>query len=151
MKTKQSGFTLIELMIVVAIIGILSAIAVPAYQDYMMRAKVADGLTAASTIKHMVSEYYNERGRFPSSKQELGLTTTPITTQFVSDISVEAGGTGTIIILYKGSEFGSAVDQSIYLVPQVREDAKVIVWSCTDTRSTMPAKFRPAHCRPAAS
>ncbi len=67
MKTIQKGFTLIELMIVVAIIGILAAIAIPAYQDFTIRAQVTEGLNLASSIKASVAEYYSDHGTWPTA------------------------------------------------------------------------------------
>ena len=72
---KQQGFTLIELMIVVAIIGILAAIAIPAYQDYTIRAQVSEGLSLASGAKAAVSEYYQDRGIMPADNLSAGLAT----------------------------------------------------------------------------
>jgi len=72
MKKAQQGFTLIELMIVVAIIGILAAVAIPAYQDYTVRAQVSEGLSLASGAKTAMAEFYNQRGTFPSDNASLG-------------------------------------------------------------------------------
>ncbi len=72
-KSAQQGFTLIELMIVVAIIGILAAIAIPAYQDYLIRSQVSEGLTMASAAKAGVSEFYANRGAWPSSNSAAGM------------------------------------------------------------------------------
>ena len=74
MKTLQKGFTLIELMIVVAIIGILAAIAIPAYQDYTIRAQVTEGLTLASDIKAGVAEYMAQTGSWPADLAEAGVS-----------------------------------------------------------------------------
>ncbi len=73
MNDEQHGFTLIELMIVVAIIGILAAIAIPAYQDYTIRAQVSEGLTLAAGAKTAVSEYFLERGAWPTDNATAGL------------------------------------------------------------------------------
>lgn len=72
---KQQGFTLIELMIVVAIVGILAAIAIPAYQDYTIRAKVTEGLNAVSPARQSVSEYYVVNGAMPSDADAAGFRT----------------------------------------------------------------------------
>ena len=74
MKKVQQGFTLIELMIVVAIIGILAAIAIPAYQDYTIRAQVSEGLNLGGGAKTAVSEFYQDRGAWPSDNANAGLS-----------------------------------------------------------------------------
>ncbi|MCH6548628.1 MAG: pilin, partial [Proteobacteria bacterium] len=77
MKKVQQGFTLIELMIVVAIIGILAAIAIPAYQDYTVRAQVSEGLNLGGGAKTAVTEYFQDRGAWPVNNTEAGLDATP--------------------------------------------------------------------------
>ncbi len=73
MQKKQQGFTLIELMIVVTIIGTLAALAIPAYQDYTIRAQVGEGLTLSAGAKTAVSEYYMDRGAWPTKNKDAGL------------------------------------------------------------------------------
>ncbi|HEX2139136.1 MAG TPA: pilin, partial [Woeseiaceae bacterium] len=99
MKKVQQGFTLIELMIVVAIIGILAAIAIPAYQDYTIRAQVSEGLNLASGAKVAVAEYYQNNGAWPSCNDlatcadNAGLpAATTITGNYVSQVAVGANG-----------------------------------------------------------
>ena len=101
MKTLQKGFTLIELMIVVAIIGILAAIAIPAYQDYTIRAQVSEGLTLASDIKAGVAEYMAQTGDWPVDLVEAGLGSAAALTdkagRYVESLDVT---NGTITIAY---------------------------------------------------
>lgn len=95
MKRMQQGFTLIELMIVVAIIGILAAVALPAYQDYTVRARVTEGLGLAEAAKTAVSEYFQSSGAVPTDNATAGIAATT-TSKFVSGIDVGAGGVITI-------------------------------------------------------
>jgi len=133
---KQSGFTLIELMIVVAIIGILAAIAVPAYQDYTIRAKVSEGLNLASAAKASVADYYVSQGSFPTSNAAAGLSGT-ITSQYVK--SVEVNSTGEITVTFKAP----VNDKTIIFTPTASNGT--ISWSCTG--GDLEAKYRPANCR----
>jgi type IV pilus assembly protein PilA len=130
MKTLQKGFTLIELMIVVAIIGILAAIAIPAYQDYTIRAQVSEGLSLASDIKAGVAEYMAQTGDWPVGLVEAGLGSTAILTdksgRYVESLDVT---NGTITVIY-GKDVNSKIDTKILSIqPLVNENGDV-VWMC---------------------
>ena len=144
MKTMQKGFTLIELMIVIAIIGILAAIAIPAYQDYTVRAKVSEGMSVASAAKLAVAETLDSTGSFPTSNSAAGLpTAASITGNNVSSVTV--GASGVITILYSTGIGGNppADGKNIQLEPT--GNAGSTSWTCTG--GDVPGKYRPAECR----
>ena len=135
---KQSGFTLIELMIVVAIIGILAAIAIPAYNDYMVRARVSELINVGSNAKTAVSEYRIAKGVMPVSNAEAGIT--DIQTNYVSSLAV--GAAGVITITGNATNLGTGGAFAIVLTPSFANGA--VSWSCTATGTT---QYAPASCR----
>jgi type IV pilus assembly protein PilA len=153
---KQQGFTLIELMIVVAIIGILAAIAIPAYQDYTIRAQVSEGLNLAAGAKAAVTEYYQDRGVLPTDNLEAGLSLADeIEGNYVASVTV---ADGVITVLYSSADPQQANDAingaSLLLTPNVL-NAGSVDWNCSGgTTGTNPlsdnAKWLPAACRVAA-
>ena len=144
---KQQGFTLIELMIVVAIIGILAAIAIPAYQDYTIRAQVSEGLNLSGGAKAAVTEFTQDRGAFPATNAEAGLSAPgEILGKYVNTVTV--GGNGVITVTYSSAApFTAHADingESIVLTPTTNPGS--IEWACT---STLDNKHVPAACRTA--
>jgi type IV pilus assembly protein PilA len=128
MKKIQHGFTLIELMIVVAIIGILAAIAIPAYQDYTIRAQVSEGLTLAAAAKAAVAESFLNRGEAPADRTAAGMTATATDTSGKYVTSVEVVN-GRIDITY-GNDANQVVDGEILsLTPYETVDLS-IAWRC---------------------
>ena len=141
---KQQGFTLIELMIVVAIIGILAAIAIPAYQDYTIRAQVSEGLNLSGGAKAAVTEYFQDRGSMPGSNTEAGLAgASEIQGKYVSSVSVL--GSGTIQVTY-GLEAHQVINgETITLTPDTTNPGSV-GWDC-ESGGVIENKHLPAACR----
>ncbi len=140
---KQQGFTLIELMIVVAIIGILAAVALPAYQDYTTRAKMSELVIAADSCKSSVTEYYQSVNALPANLAASGCATQA--SQYVTSLDV-ALGVITVVAKTGGSALPAAAAGNFVLTPAVNAgNAAILDWSCT--ASTINKKFLPANCR----
>ncbi|GBE47136.1 fimbrial protein precursor [bacterium BMS3Bbin12] len=153
MTRKQQGFTLIELMIVIAIIGILAAIAIPAYQDYTIRAKVTEGLSLADGAQTAVAETYQSNGAFPASNLNASYGLSPkadITGKYVDNVAV-AGGTGVISITFKNNLGGSPSANGTILTFTPSTTNGAIAWACGyapgGSGTTVPSKYLPANCR----
>lgn len=134
---KQQGFTLIELMIVVAIVAILAAIALPAYSDYMKRSKVTEAVAAAGACKTSVAEYYASQNALPTDTDAAGCS--DIASQYVSSVEVAAG---VITVAVNDTNTGTGAGD-IVLTPTVTSD-NITAWVCT---TTLEKKFAPASCR----
>ena len=128
MKQLQKGFTLIELMIVVAIIGILAAIAIPAYQDYTIRAQVSEGMTLASATKSAVSETFSNSGNAPVNRTEAGMSATATDTagKYVSGVEIT---NATIDITFGNDAHQNISGNVLSLIPHLSTDNSVS-WEC---------------------
>jgi type IV pilus assembly protein PilA len=128
-------------MIVVAIIGILAAVAIPAYQDYTIRAKVSEGVNLAAAAKSAVSEYYISTNNWPSSNPTAGLTT-DVRSTYVTSMSIS--GNGLITVTYRDNTGVSSGQDTIFFRPSFSDGT--VQWACTG--GTVLGKYRPANCRP---
>ena len=168
MKSAQKGFTLIELMIVVAIIGILAAIAIPAYQNYTIRAKVTEGLSLADSAKTAIAEGFESGGTTGVTAAANAWNSAFAQTKYVSNIQIDAT-TGAITITF-GNQAPTAINgDTLILTPNVgkttpdqataAQSADPIDWACasatdstataqglTATKGSLPAQYAPSSC-----
>ena len=140
MKKYQQGFTLIELMIVIAILGILMAIAIPAYQDYAVRAKAAEGVNLAGAAKLATAETYSSTGSFPTTNASAGLpAATAISGKYVTSVDSVSG---VITITYSGAEPKLSGKT---LILSASTTAGAVKWKCK--LGSVDTKYVPAECR----
>jgi type IV pilus assembly protein PilA len=146
MNKIQKGFTLIELMIVVAIIAILAAIALPAYQDYMVRAKLSEIFVAGDACKNSVVEFYEGQGHLPPNLTSAGCNNN--TTKYIASTTMPTAGE-IHVLTQTVTDLGGASAQTYVLVPTpVAANTDVLEWACNSTAgTTIPAKYLPSLCR----
>jgi type IV pilus assembly protein PilA len=156
-RRAQAGFTLIELMIVVAIIGILAAVALPAYQDYTVRAKLSEVSIAAAACKTSVSEFLQSNGAFPPDAATAGCSSSASNSKYVGQIAVDKA-TAAVSVVIQGTANTALDGKLLILQPTTdvtRKTAMVAAtdsvagWSCGTDAATTELKFFPASCRQA--
>lgn len=155
MKNVQKGFTLIELMIVVAIIGILAAVALPAYQDYTARSQMSEALTLAGGGKVAVAEFWSDRGYFPTNNESAGLASKGnITGKYVAEVGTgstdasskgraSGNGDGQIVAVLKSSGVASGIQTETLILSAITTSGS-IEWACY---SSADNKYLPQTCR----
>lgn len=142
-RRMQAGFTLIELMMVVAIIGILAAVAIPAYQDYTRRAYISEALMAASAARTAMEEYHASNNAWPSNNQQAGLNASAaFHSGAVTSLSIEASGSVSVVKVGLSSKVAS--NAFIWLVPAATTSGSY-KWQCSGDNDL--SRLLPSNCR----
>ena len=146
MKTMQKGFTLIELMIVVAIIAILAAIAIPAYQNYLIRSQVSEGVTLADGAETGVAEFYSNYGRYPLNNSSAGIAATPssISGKYVASLTVTSG---LLDMVFDNSASNKAIQGKTLELSPINSSNGDIHWTCNRGNTTVAQQYLPSSCR----
>lgn len=154
MKAIQKGFTLIELMIVIAIVGVLAVVALPAYQDYTARAQMSEALTLAEGQKSAVVEYYSDKGQFPANNGDAGIAAaSTITGKYVASVTVgkDASNNATITAKMKASGVNKDIANKTLML-EGKQNAGSFDWTCKKgTTDSVDDKFLPSSCRTAST
>ena len=149
MKRIQQGFTLIELMIVIAIVGILAAVALPAYQDYTVRAKLSEGLARGAEAKTAVTEYFSSTGTFPGTNWTDVFTSTGAGR--VSNVTWVSTGSKGISITFNTAAGATGISElggsNVLTVITQSTTGGVVTWKCGGTGTTVSGKYRPGSCK----
>ena len=158
MKQLQKGFTLIELMIVVAIIGILAAIAIPAYQDYTIRAQVSEGMTLSAAAKLAVATTYGSTGAAPVDREDAGMTATATDTagKYVRAVDID---NAVIDVTFGNDSHANIWGATLSLIPHLSAD-ETVSWQCgnatppvnnpmgsASNSTDLASQYLPAACR----
>ena len=143
MTRSQQGFTLIELMIVVAIIGILAVIAIPMYLDYAVRAQISEGLSLSGGAKTAASEYFMDSGAFPANNDEAGLeTATNISGKYVTSVTIA----GAVISILYGNQANGQISGDTVTLTGDASSVGAVQWVCA-SGGAIPDKHLPPACR----
>lgn len=150
MKTRryirQNGFTFFELLLVTFVIGILAAVAVPAYNDYLIRSQVAEGLRLSDPVKKNIAAYYSWHGKFPADNTTAALPLPEyLQGAYVKSIAVEQG---MVKIIYGNKAHAFIAEKSLTLIPlQPDNPLSMVSWLCNGKKSQLEPKYLPYSCR----
>jgi type IV pilus assembly protein PilA len=140
MNKIQQGFTLIELMIVVAIIGILAAVAIPSYQDYTARAQITEAVSLTSSFKTGLAEYYADRGSYPANLTAVGSTTSG---RYVASITLSSAASSVTLLATMATTVNPGIQGSVFAL----SSADSLQWACNGSGTNVLAKYRPSTCK----
>lgn len=138
---KQKGFTLIELMITVAIVGILAAVALPAYQNYTIRAQVSEGFTLAGGLQTAVAESYAQKGAFPADLAAIGVTAVQ-KGKYTKSVDMAAG----VITVTYGADANTKITDGTVILTPVDDGQGNLHWKCTSDGAKVKTVYVPSSC-----